>query len=70
MPHDVNGTLLKVGDQVLIRGYVTEIYPNENYCNCTVRLDHNMPPDNQATTISSINTRQIEKVNGDSTPTD
>lgn len=69
MPHDLNGNLLSIGDAVQIRGTVTDIYPIEDFCNLIVRLDEPMPPDRQVTYISSINSKQVEKI-GDSPTTD
>lgn len=62
MPHDAKGNLLKPGDFVNIPAVVEEIYENEGYCNCKVSFTHKMPPDNTETTMSAINTRQLEKV--------
>lgn len=36
MPHDKNGTLLQVGDEVILRARVTDINPSETQCNITV----------------------------------
>lgn len=62
MPHDVNGNLLTVGDHVSLKGTITEIHSTENLCNCTVKLDQPMPGADYPTTISALNTRQVEKV--------
>lgn len=68
MPHDVKGQILKEGDKVVLRGtvkYVGTDPANDKFCNVTVELDEPMPayPD-QKTQISSINARQVEKVEG------
>ena len=64
MPHDAKGTLLKVGDVVMIPGVVVGIHPDERYCNCDVELEYPMPayPD-QKQRYSAISTRQVVKVN-------
>jgi hypothetical protein len=59
MPHDANGKLLKVGDKVSIPGTITNITTSEEYCNCSVELDHAMPPYVDKTTLQSINTKQV-----------
>ena len=62
MPHDAKSNLLKVGDKVVIPGTITQIHMTEEYCNCTVELDYPMPPYTDKQVISSINTKQVEKV--------
>lgn len=62
MPHDVKRNLLVVGDKVVIRGTIKAIYGGLDYCNCEVEIDAPMPPDMHKSSISSINTRQLEKV--------
>lgn len=37
MPHDKNGVVLQVGDEVIFRAKVESITPNETFCNCTVK---------------------------------
>ena len=59
MPHDAKGNLLKVGDRIVLRGTILNIMPSEDYCNCTIELDYTMPPDNQKSMVSSINTKQL-----------
>ena len=62
MPHDAKGRLLEVGDKVIIPGVVKNISPYLGYCNVEVELDYAMPPENNKSTVSAINTAQIEKV--------
>lgn len=65
MPHDANGKLLKVGDEVVIRGKLTYVGQNEGdqFCNCTVELNGRMPAyPNQVQTMSALNTVMVEKV--------
>jgi hypothetical protein len=61
MPHDAHGKLLKVGDEVVIRGKITNITAAEEYCNCTVEYAP-MPPYTAPSSLSSLNTRQVELV--------
>lgn len=61
MPHDAKGQKLNVGDDVLIPAKVTQICEGEDFCNCTVELEHKMPPNMTASSFSAINTRQVEK---------
>jgi hypothetical protein len=61
MPHDSKGRELKIGDRVILAGKITGISPSEGFCNCTVELDHVMPPESTKTTLSAINTRQLER---------
>lgn len=62
MPHDANGEILQIGDDVIIRGKVKAIHQSEEYCNCDVELKYPMPPNTEKSTYSAINTRQLEKV--------
>ena len=62
MPHDYNGILLKVGDQVNLIATITAILPSEGYCNCTIEPVLQMPPYKNTDakfSISVINTRQL-----------
>lgn len=63
MPHDAHGQQLQVGDPVLIRGRVISLCTGELYCNCTVRLDHQMPGNSSPTEFSALNCRQLQRVN-------
>ena len=55
--HDANGTLLKIGDLVLLPGVITELSEgNEDYCNVTVESVHGRRPDGQKECVSAINT--------------
>ena len=62
MPHDAKNNWLKVGDKVVIPGVITAIHEGEDYCNCTVELDHPMPPYTDKQSLSALNTRQVEKL--------
>lgn len=61
MPHDANGKLLKVGDKVVVPATIKEIYEGEEYCNCEIELDHEMPPYKHKDTYT-LNTHQVVKV--------
>lgn len=60
MPHDKNGTLLQVGDVVIIEAVVKEIYASEEYCNVRMETVNPMPPYKDGTGIT-LNTKQVEK---------
>lgn len=62
MPHDAKGNVLHVGDKVAIVGTVTQIFPSDDFCNCSVELDRPMPPNGTKSTFSAINTKQVEKI--------
>lgn len=62
MPHDAKGNLLQPGDKVILRGTVKQVHAGEEYCNAEIELDIPMPPYIVKTSISAINTRQVEKV--------
>jgi exonuclease VII large subunit len=59
MPHDAKGKLLKIGDPVIIRGKVKQIYPGGGYCNIVVETAANLWPGNGPSAIS-LNARQME----------
>ena len=62
MPHDRNGKEVHPGDRVAIYGTIESIGTSEDYCNAVVLLDELMPPYTTQHTISTINTRQLEKL--------
>lgn len=37
--HDKHGNPLKAGDKVVLTGTVENIWPDNDYCNCTVKFD-------------------------------
>ncbi len=63
MPHDRNGRLLKVGDIVNMTFKIKDIYNTEEYCNVSLESVLSMPPTENKTTLSAVNTKQVEKVN-------
>lgn len=39
MPHDKNGSELKVGDSVVLRGTIEEVQPSAQSCNIKVKIE-------------------------------
>ncbi len=64
MPHDAYGNLLKVGDQVVIPGVLTNIGEDGGYCNVSVETEHVMPGSGLKSTVCAINAAQVEKAFG------
>jgi hypothetical protein len=60
--HDANGNTLNVGDKVVIPGTITQLQAAHEYCNCTVELEHPQPPNDRKVSLSSLNSKQVEKV--------
>lgn len=61
MPHDKHGKLIEVGDEVVLRGKVTQVSAGEEYCNVTIETAP-MFPHTELGIMSAINTRQLELV--------
>lgn len=64
MPHDRNGKVISVGDEVIIQGKVTYIgSEGSDYCNVTVEIgkDAEHGPENIHSQVS-LNAKQVEKV--------
>lgn len=63
MPHDANGTLLKVGDKVVLHGKVKSIdSEQETYCNITMETVHSMAPAPEAPPFTmALSARMVEK---------
>jgi hypothetical protein len=61
MPHDKNGVVLAVGDEITIRAKVTSIQTGEEYCNLSASTLEPMFPSDSPTTMT-LNTKQVEKV--------
>ena len=59
MPHDMNGELLKVGDEVLIPARVASLQVGDEYCNASFETLISMYPSDSPTTIT-MNTKQVE----------
>jgi hypothetical protein len=58
MAHDVNGTLLQEGDEVVIRAKVKSIQATGDYCNVSVDCVEPMPPSNNVSSFC-LNTKQV-----------
>lgn len=58
MPHDRDGTLLKVGNTVMVPARVKEIHDTEEYCNVTLETLQPMYPGNSYSTIV-LNAKQV-----------
>lgn len=61
MPHDSKGERVQVGDEVLIRATVREVYEGEEYCNVQLETAIPMQPSGAAYQIT-LNAGQIERV--------
>lgn len=58
MPHDINGTRLKVGDSIVVEGTIKDIQLGEEYCNITMVTDEPMFPSDQPTVVV-LNAKQV-----------
>jgi hypothetical protein len=58
MPHDINGNLLKEGDQVSCLFVVKSITTGEEYCNVTLETVEPMYPGTHKTTLTA-NAKQV-----------
>jgi hypothetical protein len=63
MPHDLNGTLLAVGDTVMVPCIITAIQPGEDYCNLSLETTEVMFPGTHKTSITA-NAKQVKKQKG------
>lgn len=61
MPHDANGVELKVGDIVNMPFKVKQVHLSEEYCNLDLESCYKMYPSDNRTTLSAVNSRQVEK---------
>lgn len=61
MPHDKNGKPLAVGDEVTLRGKVTQVHQGETACNVTVEAAERPEGEGYIPTIAG-NSRFYEKV--------
>lgn len=62
MPHDKNGKLIEIGDEVILRGKVTSVQASPDYCNCTVQSPY-QPPAQMGFTVTGC-TQEMEKSDG------
>ena len=60
MPHDRDGTLLKVGNTVMVPARVKELNDTEEYCNVTLETLQPMHPGNSRSTLV-LNAKQVVK---------
>jgi hypothetical protein len=67
MPHDANGVLLEVGDEVVLHGKVKSIDSEQpTFCNITIKCNHGMDPtqdgaDNENAYTLVLSARMVEK---------
>jgi hypothetical protein len=61
MPHDKNGNLLEVGDEVIVRYKITAIQTGDDYCNVSATSVLGRKPDGQPEYFSG-NAAVVEKV--------
>ena len=54
--HDKNGTALTIGDIVMIPARITQLSPQDDFCNVQVETLHGRRPDGMKETIYAINT--------------
>lgn len=59
MSHDKNGTLIKIGDIVLIECEVKNISGDENYCSLDVETILPMPGNGHKNYIGALSTKQV-----------
>ena len=60
MPHDLNGTEVRVGDRVNVPCKVTAIQLSEEYCNVTLETTEEMFPSGQKLRLD-LNMKQVVK---------
>ncbi len=58
MPHDRDGNLLQVGDDVLVPCRIKEIHQAEEYCNVTLITSQPMYPSENLSTLN-VNAKQV-----------
>ncbi len=62
MPHDANGKLVEVGDEVVLRCKVVRVHDDIEYCNVDLDTVYPMPPYTEPSRFSAVNSVQVEKV--------
>lgn len=62
MPHDKNGQLIEVGDEVVIRCRVKQVWPGAETCNLQVESVEKMLPEHETGSSITLNANQVEKV--------
>lgn len=63
MPHDRNGVEIKTGDHVTMEFVVKDVYPHDWLCNVSLESVERFYPNDDKTSLSAVNTRQVVKVN-------
>ena len=61
MPHDIDGTLVEAGQEVLVRFKVISVTPSEEYCNVNLETVEPMHPGEYKSTFT-LNTKQVRVV--------
>ena len=61
MPHDKFGQLLEVGDEVIVRGRVSEITTGSEFCNVRVETLEKMHTTRETGETLWLNAKQVEK---------
>jgi hypothetical protein len=61
--HDAKNRELKVGDTILIQAKITELYPNEDYCNVSAESLYGRRPDGAKERFCAINTGVMLRAN-------
>ena len=61
MPHDIDGTPVEVGQEVLVRFKVISVTPSEEYCNVNLETIEPMHPGEYKSTFT-FNTKQVRVV--------
>lgn len=60
--HDARGKQLSVGDLVIIPAVITQLSPQEDYCNVSLQSQIGRRPDGIKETFSAINTGVLIKL--------
>ncbi len=63
--HDAKGRGLKVGDRVLLVARLTQVHPDEDFCNCSAESILGRRPDGLKETVYAINTGVLLRANSD-----
>lgn len=61
MPHDRDGKLLLVGDNVMVPARITQINQGEDYCNVTLVTSQPMKPSSEPSMLN-LNASQVVKL--------
>lgn len=62
MPHDKHGKVIEVGDEVVIRAKVKQVWPGAETCNLQVETTEKMLPAHDTGSSITLNANQVEKV--------